>query len=258
MNPWDEAVVSDADGTPVTPRLVLHAYRQRCFPMADSRRGRIRWYRPPVRAVITWDAYKVPESLAKVMKRQPYRITIDGDTSTSDSLIIMASGASGFNASARGLKLFQAALDNILAETAAAIAADGEGATRFFRILVTGAKTSAEADRVARRIANSPLVKTAFHAADPNWGRVMAAAGSAGVPLDPGRVSVRFESSKNTVEIVRAGMLSPAYREAQAAKILSGTGFTVRVNLGRGKAERAILTCDFSADYVKINAEYRT
>lgn len=187
-------------------------------------------------------------------------LTIDGDTSTSDSLIMMASGVSAARPeeSVRGMKLFQAALDDLLTETAAAIAADGEGATRWFRVTVSGAKTAVEADRVARRIANSPLVKTAFHAADPNWGRVMAAAGSAGVPIDPRRVSVRFEGEKNTVRVVDRGLLSAAYSEADARAVIGGTGFTVRVELGRGRASRSILTCDFSADYVRINADYRT
>ena len=200
------------------------------------------------------------KSLAAAAYGSLNALTIDGDTSTSDSLILMASGASAARPeeSVRGMKLFSAALDDLLAETAEAIAADGEGATRWFRVTVAGAKSAAEADRVARRIANSPLVKTAFHAADPNWGRVMAAAGSAGVAIDPLRVSVRFEGGKKTVRVVDRGLRSSAYREADARAVIRGTGFTVRVDLGRGGASRSILTCDFSADYVRINADYRT
>jgi len=200
------------------------------------------------------------QPLAAAAERSLNALTIDGDTSTSDSLILMASGASGVrvDGAARSARLFRAALDDLLLETAEAIAADGEGATRWFRVTVAGAATAAEADRVARRIANSPLVKTALHAADPNWGRILAAAGSAGVPLDPGRVSVRFESVASSVPVARNGVLAADYDEAKARKILAGAGFTVRVSLGRGRASRTILACDLSADYVRINAEYRT
>jgi len=200
------------------------------------------------------------QPLAAAAERSLNALTIDGDTSTSDSLILMASGASGVrvDGAARSARLFRAALDDLLLETAEAIAADGEGATRWFRVTVAGAATAAEADRVARRIANSPLVKTALHAADPNWGRILAAAGSAGVPLDPGRVSVRFEAVASSVPVARNGVLAADYNEAKAREILAGFGFTVRVSLGRGRASRTILGCDLSADYVRINAEYRT
>ena len=138
-------------------------------------------------------------------------------------------------------------------------ATDGEGATRMFKVMVKGAKTKTEADKVARRVANSPLVKTAIHAADPNWGRIMAALGSAGVKLDPDKVSVSFVSQKGKeVVVVKRGALFSGYSESKAGKILPGTGFTIMINLGQGRATRTIITCDLSADYVKINAEYRS
>ena len=137
---------------------------------------------------------------------------------------------------------------------------DGEGATKLFRVEVRGARTREQADQVARRIANSPLVKTAFHAADPNWGRVLAAAGSAGVAVDPGRLELVFqdEAGRQRVPVVKAGGLAPGYREKAAAAILGRERFRVILDLHQGRASRVISTCDFSADYVRINAEYRS
>jgi glutamate N-acetyltransferase / amino-acid N-acetyltransferase len=188
-------------------------------------------------------------------------LTIDGDTSTSDTVLLIASGASGVKISGKGANSnkFQAALNDICRELTEMIATDGEGATKMFKIVAEGAKTKAEADKIARRVANSPLVKTAFHAGDPNWGRIMMAVGSAGVNLDQNKIDVSFESKKGKeISVVKNGAISATYSENQAEKILSGTDFTVRINLGRGKAARTIYTCDFSAEYVKINAEYRT
>lgn len=188
-------------------------------------------------------------------------LTVDGDTSTSDSVIMMASGASGLKprVSTQGRKKFQEALDELCLDLAKAMAADGEGATKWFRVEVQGARSKSEADRIARRVANSPLVKTAFHAADPNWGRVMMAVGSAGVKLNPETVEVFFADARGArVSVVKNGSLSNSYSEARARKVLAGAGFTVGILLGRGASSRSIYTCDFSADYVKINAEYRT
>jgi len=187
-------------------------------------------------------------------------LTIDGDTSTSDAVIVMAGGAARVSParSARAMAEFSRALDDLCLELAERMAADGEGATKTFKVAVGGARTRAEADKVARRVANSLLVKTALHAGDPNWGRIMMAVGSAGAPLDPDKVGVSFVSGRSRVEVVKNGAVSPRYSEARAERILAGTGATVAINLGRGKATRTIITCDLSADYVKINAEYRT
>lgn len=190
-------------------------------------------------------------------------LSVDGDTSTSDTVLLLASGQAR-NAPLRpgsaAARAFLQALKEISAELADLIVADGEGATRLFRVEVSGARTREQADRVARRIANSPLVKTAFHAADPNWGRILAAAGSAGVPLDPARLELGFadESSRRQVLVMKAGAPAPGYREKPAAAILRGKSFRVRLNLHQGRASRTITTCDFSADYVRINAEYRS
>jgi glutamate N-acetyltransferase/amino-acid N-acetyltransferase len=190
-------------------------------------------------------------------------ISVDGDTSTSDTVLLLASGQARNaplrpgSAAGRG---FRQALQEISAALSDLIVADGEGATRRFRIVVSGARSREQADRVARRIANSPLVKTAFHAADPNWGRILAAAGSAGAPIDPARLDLAFadESERKQVPVMKAGAPAPGYRENRAAALLRGKSFRVLLNLHQGRASRTITTCDFSADYVRINAEYRS
>jgi glutamate N-acetyltransferase/amino-acid N-acetyltransferase len=149
-------------------------------------------------------------------------------------------------------------LSDLCLELAQAMAADGEGATRMFTVEVKGARTKKEADQVARRVANSPLIKTAFHAADPNWGRGMMAVGSAGVRLDPEGVDVDFVSGPARAAVVRNGGRSRSYCESRARAILEKKEFTVLINLHQGPASRRIFTCDFSPDYVRINASYRT
>lgn len=203
------------------------------------------------------DAGSLKKTLAAAADDSFNALTVDGDTSTSDSMIMMASGVSGIKPGRS--RAFNEAVSDLCLELAQDIAKDAEGATRMFKIKVEGAKTKSDADKVARRVANSPLVKTAVHAADPNWGRVMAALGSAGVKLDPDKVSVSFVSEKGSkVLVVKGGALAPGYSEARAGKILSGSGFTIVINLGQGRAARTIFACDLSAEYVKINAEYRS
>lgn len=190
-------------------------------------------------------------------------VSVDGDTSTSDTLLLLASGAAGLpplGASGAARQAVAAALTDLCAELADLIAADGEGATKLFRVEVRSARSRAEADRVARRIANSLLVKTAFHAADPNWGRIAAAAGSAGVAINPRRLEITFVSAdgRTRAPVVRQGALDPAYRETNAAKLLQQKQFRVIVALHQGRAARTVSTCDLSAEYVRINAEYRS
>ena len=190
-------------------------------------------------------------------------ISVDGDTSTSDTVLLLASGRAGnepLQAGSPAARSFLAALREVAAELADQIVRDGEGATKLFRVEVRGARTREQADRVARRIANSPLVKTAFHAGDPNWGRVLAAAGSAGVAINPGRLELVFqdEAGRQRVSVVKAGAVAPGYREKAAAAILKRERFRVILSLHQGRAARIISTCDFSADYVRINAEYRS
>jgi glutamate N-acetyltransferase/amino-acid N-acetyltransferase len=185
-------------------------------------------------------------------------ITVDGDTSTNDACALVATGASGVTVngedSRAGRALYEA-LEAVCFELARAIVRDGEGATKLVTIEVVDAADEAEARRVGYTIAHSPLVKTALFASDPNWGRILAAVGRAGIEdLDIARVKIHLDD----VAIVSSGGRDPAYTEAAGEDVLARTEFRIRVGLGRGAASATILTCDLSFDYVKINAEYRT
>ncbi|WP_139555862.1 bifunctional glutamate N-acetyltransferase/amino-acid acetyltransferase ArgJ [Methylotetracoccus oryzae] len=185
-------------------------------------------------------------------------ITVDGDTSTNDACVLVASGVSSGSELAVGspdLQRFEAALAAVCGDLAEAIVRDGEGATKLMRIRVEEAASAAEARAVGLTIAHSPLVKTAFFASDPNWGRILAAVGRAGVnELDIDRVGVWL----NDMAIVSAGARSPDYTEEAGQAVMQQSEITVRVALGRGQAVQTVLTCDLSYDYVRINADYRT
>jgi len=186
-------------------------------------------------------------------------VTVDGDTSTNDACILLASGVSGVpritdadNTAARSLAQ---AVDHVCMELATALVRDGEGATKVVSIEVSGAADVEEARQVAYTIAHSPLVKTALFASDPNWGRILAAVGRAGVEgLDIDAVQIHLDD----VCIVRDGGRAADYTEAAGQAVMDRSEFAIRVGLGRGGAEARVLTCDFSYDYVRINAEYRT
>jgi len=185
------------------------------------------------------------------------RITIDGDTSTNDACVLAATGASGVSIAARGPQAdaFRAALDDIMRKLAQAIVRDGEGATKFVSIDVGGGRNSEECLAVAYTIAHSPLVKTALFASDPNWGRILACVGRAGLDaLDVAKVDIFL----GDVCIVKNGGVSPDYTEAQGAAVMQQEDITIRVELARGAARDRVYTTDLSFDYVKINAEYRT
>jgi glutamate N-acetyltransferase / amino-acid N-acetyltransferase len=187
------------------------------------------------------------------------RITIDGDTSTNDSFIVVASGTAPGPAIARGddprLVPVVAALEAVARRLAQAIVRDGEGATKFIEIAVEQAGTAAEAAQVAYAIAHSPLVKTAFFASDPNLGRILAAVGNAGIAdLDVRRVQLHL----NEVWVARDGARHPQYREEDGQRVMRGAEIRVRVALGRGTAATTIWTTDLSHDYVSINADYRS
>ncbi len=195
--------------------------------------------------------------LAQAAARSFNCITVDGDTSTNDSLVLMATGQSGavVNATGVNLAIFTEALQAVCDELAEAIVRDGEGATKLMRIVVEQARSEAEAHKVANTIALSPLVKTAFFASDPNWGRILAAVGRSGCPdLDIDKVAIWL----GEVCIVENGGRALSYTEGAGQQAMSATDITVRVVLDRGEASQRVLTCDFSYDYVKINAEYRT
>ena len=185
------------------------------------------------------------------------RITVDGDTSTNDACVLMASGCSAAPeiTGSCGLREFSGAVLEVCQDLAEAIIRDGEGATKFIRIVVQQAVTEQEALQVAKTIAHSPLVKTAFFASDPNWGRILAAVGRAGIAdLDIDRIVMYF----GDVCIVRNGGRADDYRETDGQRVMAGDEITVTVDLGRGQEAGQVLTCDFSYDYVRINAEYRT
>jgi glutamate N-acetyltransferase/amino-acid N-acetyltransferase len=181
-------------------------------------------------------------------------VTVDGDTSTNDSFILIASGAGPAASSARDQQKLEQAIGEVACRLAQAIIRDGEGATKFVTISVERGRSADECRRVAYAIAHSPLVKTAFFASDPNLGRILAAIGYAGIPLDSGKIDLWIDD----VLVARAGARNPAYREEQGVAAMKKPEFTVRAVLNRGKADAVVWTCDLSFDYVKINAEYRT
>ncbi len=184
------------------------------------------------------------------------RITIDGDMSTNDSCVLIATGKSNAVVKSNDdLQTLQDAVNAVCAELAQAIVRDGEGATKFISIEVLQGKDEAECLQVAYAIAHSPLVKTAFFASDPNWGRILAAVGYAGVEhLDISKIQIYLDK----VCIVERGGRAAAYTETQGQAVMKQTDITVRVQLGRGDAHATVWTCDLSHEYVRINAEYRT
>ena len=186
-------------------------------------------------------------------------ITVDGDTSTNDACVLVATGASGqpeiVLAASADYKELCKGVRAVCSELAAAIVRDGEGATKLVTVQVGGARDAAEARAVAYCIAHSPLVKTALFASDPNWGRILAAVGRAGLPdLAIDRVRLWLDD----VSVVRDGGRDPEYREEAGATVMRQDAFGIRVDLGRGEAATRVLTCDLSHEYVRINAEYRT
>jgi len=185
-------------------------------------------------------------------------ITVDGDTSTNDSYVMIASGQSGASfaaASDAGWAEVKAAIIAVSVELAQAIVRDGEGATKFITVAVEGGKSIEECRQVGYAIGHSPLVKTAFFASDPNLGRILAAVGYAGIAdLDVDGVKVWLDD----VLVAENGGRAAAYQEADGARVMAQAEITVRVALGRGNAAAKVYTCDFSYDYVKINADYRS
>ena len=206
---------------------------------------------------VTTDA-AVPKALLDRALREAVNdtfnaITVDGDSSTNDCVMLLANGASGGVVDEAGYGAFLEGLKAVCRELALGIVRGGEGATKLVTVNVTGAATSAEARKAAKVIANSLLVKTAIHGGDPNWGRLICAAGRAGVTFDASRAAVTIGS----IVLFKDGQphdeLAP-----EAADYLKGTDLTVGVDLGSGSASSTVWTCDLSAEYVRINADYRT
>lgn len=212
-------------------------------------------------AYVATDAAIVAESLhgclREAVDRSFNRITVDGDTSTNDACVLISTGKSGVSlvSGSPEMARFQQILSEVCRELAQLIIRDGEGATKFISVEVLGGRDESECAKVAYTIAHSPLVKTALFASDPNWGRILAAVGRAGVTdLDLKAVTIHL----GPVCIVREGGRDADYTEAQGQAVMKEDEITIRVDLARGRAETTVWTCDFSYDYVRINAEYRT
>ncbi len=204
-------------------------------------------------------AHLMPELVREAADRSFNRITIDGDTSTNDSLLLMATHQAGHAQitqleSSDGATLRHAVIE-VAQQLAQAIVRDGEGATKFITVRVDGGKVKDECRQVAYAIAHSPLVKTAFFASDPNLGRILAAVGYAGITdLDQTTIDLFLDD----VHVARNGGRHPAYREEDGQRVMKQSEITVRVDLHRGPAHATVWTCDLSYDYVKINADYRS
>ncbi|MFN8589407.1 MAG: bifunctional glutamate N-acetyltransferase/amino-acid acetyltransferase ArgJ [Candidatus Eisenbacteria bacterium] len=208
--------------------------------------------------VITTDAAIAPEALDRALRAAASnsfnRISVDGDMSTNDTVLVLASGQVGCGAADE--PAFTAALAAVCQDLARQIARDGEGATRLVELRVTGAADDAMAHRVGDAIACSPLVKTAIHGNDPNWGRILAAAGYSGAAIDPARVRLWFGDGDD-VQLLDRG-LPVAFDAARASALLQQDPCIVHLDLGLGPASTIVWTCDFSAEYVRINADYTT
>jgi len=200
------------------------------------------------------DSKELSELLTPAVERSFNRISIDGDTSTNDTVLLLASGASGVKLDDRVNEAFVNALNLVCGSLAHQIVDDGEGVSHVVTLHITGARTETEATRVAKAIAHSPLCKTAWSSADPNWGRLLAAAGYSGVAFDPAKVNILIGSQP----VFEAGMRSPLFNEAAAHATMLDREYTITLDLGLGSAECRFITCDLTAEYVRINADYST
>jgi len=212
-------------------------------------------------AVLTTDAVGEPATLQPLLRRVADRsfnaISVDGDTSTNDTVLLLAGGASGVDPSHDGalLKTFEDAVLQVARTLALAIVSDGEGASKLVEIQVVGGVSEAAAREVGRAIARSTLVKTAIYGADPNWGRILAAAGAAGVPLAVDRLSLQAAADGEWLTLATGG--ATAHADSHAARaIFQQKTIRLRVDLGLGRAEAVVWTCDLTPDYVRINADY--
>ena len=202
----------------------------------------------------------VMASLARELAEGSFnRVTVDGDTSTNDSLLVVATNKAGHAAIADlqspAAQLLKTAMLRVARQLAQAIVRDGEGATKFITVQIDGGRTEEECRKVAYAIAHSPLVKTAFFASDPNLGRILAAVGYAGIEdLDQGLIELYLDD----VHVATEGGRRAGYREEDGQRVMKQSEITVRVGLGRGNASQTVWTCDFSHDYVTINADYRS
>ena len=195
------------------------------------------------------------EALLSATDKSFNRITVDGDTSTNDTILVLSNGLSGATVKNPDHKeSFQIVLDEVLTNLAKMVVKDGEGATKLVEIMIKGALTDKDAYKIADTVSNSNLVKTALFGEDANWGRILAAVGRAGVKIDPYKADIFFDD----VMIAKDGMWCGEKAEEEAAKILKRDEFIISINLNMGQGSASIFTCDFSMEYVKINADYRS
>jgi len=201
------------------------------------------------------DAQTLKQILNRSVNLSYNRITIDGDTSTNDTVLLLANGESGVSINDAGVKdQFQKVLDEMLIALAKMVVQDGEGVTKLVEINVKGAASDADADKMADTVAHSNLVKTAFFGEDANWGRIIGALGRSGAPIRPDAVDISF----NDVLLVKNGLWCGSDAEAEATKVLKLPEFEVNIDVHIGSGRASYWTCDFSIDYVKINADYRS
>lgn len=210
-------------------------------------------------AFVVTDAGASPALLGKLLREATdatfNAISVDGDTSTNDTIILLASGKAGtIKAGSAEARRLREALTDVLGALGRSIVKDGEGAEHVVTFEVSGARSDADARKAARTIATSPLVKTALHGRDANWGRILAAAGRSGAAFDPDACEIRIGGEK----IVAKGMPVGKEAEARAAKIMAGLEYTVEVKLGRGPGSARYLTCDMGKSYIAVNANYRS
>jgi glutamate N-acetyltransferase/amino-acid N-acetyltransferase len=179
-------------------------------------------------------------------------ITVDGDTSTSDTLLLAATGAAGVNVEGNGD--FEASLHDLMQDLAHQVVRDGEGATKFVEVRVTGARSDLDARKVALSIANSPLVKTAIAGEDPNWGRIVMAVGKSGAEADRDRLTIRF----GDILVAENGWVSPSYTERAGADYMKASDLVISVDMGLAEGHATVWTCDLTHGYITINADYRS
>jgi glutamate N-acetyltransferase/amino-acid N-acetyltransferase len=192
--------------------------------------------------------------LRRTVKLSYNRLTVDGDTSTNDTLVLLANGGSGVKPRKSEMATLEAAILRVLQNLTAQIARDGEGARKLVRVLVSGAKKESEAEKIGRAIANSPLVKTAIAGSDPNWGRILAAAGYSGADFDPAKVDIYLQGKR----VCKKGLAAPM-DEAAMAKALNAKDVVIDFRIdGKGKGQAEFWTCDLTEGYIEINGSYRT
>jgi glutamate N-acetyltransferase / amino-acid N-acetyltransferase len=200
------------------------------------------------------DTSELSAALSAAVEPSFNSISIDGDTSTNDTALLVASGASGIKLSRELTPAFDAALADVCQSLAHQIIADGEGVTHVVTLDIRGASSNADAAAVARSIANSPLCKTAWSSGDPNWGRLLAAAGRSGAAIEPERIRIWI----GTEPVFEYGVRAAAYNEAAAHAAMTGPEYTITIDLGQGGGGCRFLTCDLTVEYVHINADYST